>query len=670
MKDKTGWVATMMISRRAAYRFRLLLTSRYQSTYVHPVSKLGQELNDQLVTGDTNELYSSLKDRLEKFSEEMTDPTTLQRSFGLNAPLIQFLKKSTVDKESHVDPYQILNTLCDYKVARSPHFEVVLRHLLVKGLPQDVIALWVKYLETIAENPNAMSQSFNNRNGNNNSHETNLALTAIAYLLLPEVKPDFDMLCQILQVDEKSGSRVPFNKMKYLINSIFKGERKAELTKNSDILFSQYVNSDKKSFLEQLDRTLQFHHLQDLYNQYHGDFVDPDVIAKFMEKYLLCNNPAGAIKIFNEHKSLDSSSMKEMLLISVANLPANTRNVRLDRILAIWNSVIKPASPTATSYAALIRALGASKNLSPLRNVWAEEIPEELKKEPVVVESYLTAVLKNGDKAKYEEIAGQLPENIKSIDLINAVLMKMVNDKISEEKFSAFYASQFAKTEDSTTQKRPNIETLAVKMWANYHYAANKESFDFFKSVLQSKRNILKTNAIIENFIRIVPSIEPAHKLFLQVKEPLDSRKYGAFINAEFTKSGGSYEQAERIFKDFLEGCKPHTKRIDRFVLEPLIAGFCELAITEHDPSFLLKVSTYYTFAQKVNLDLTYQTTAKILHSLALLAKENSGKFESLQRQFIDLFLKDVKSMKNFTPNAWDIETLRKANVKIAEGSS
>ncbi|QLQ81718.1 hypothetical protein HG537_0F04790 [Torulaspora globosa] len=656
-----------MLSRRSICRLRLPLLTRYQSTYVHPVSKLGQELSEQLASGDTNELYSSLKDHLEKFSNEMTDPTTLQRSFGLNGPLVQFLKKSATDGESHVDPYQILNTLCDYKVARSPHFEIVLKHLLLHGSPQDVIALWVKYLETIAENPNAVSRSFNNRNGNNDSHQTNIALASIAYLMLPDVKPDFEMLCQILQLDQSSGQRIPFNKIKFLINSLFIGERKEQLTENAKTLFHQYVNSDKESFLRQLDDTLQFHHLQDLYNQYSGGSAEPEIIAKFMEKFLLCNNASGAVKIFNENKALDSSLLKNMLLIAVAALPANTRNVRLDRILAIWNSLIKPTGPSASSYASLIRALGDSKNFGALQKIWDEEISEELKKDSVVLESYLTAILKDNDTAKFDEIAGKLPADIKSIDLINAVLSKMLKNKISNEKFDAFFAAQFAKKEDSSLQKRPNVETLAIRMWANYHYATDKESFDFLKSIFQSKKNVLKVNAIIENFIRVVPSIDPIHKLFPQVKEPLDTRKYGAFINAEFTKPGGSYERAEQIFKNFLEDSRPHSKKIDRFVLEPLICGFSELAITERDPSFLLKVSTYYTFASKVNLDLTYQTIARILHSLAMVARENSGKFNTLQQQFVDLFLKDMSSMKNFSPNTRDIETLRKANVKVGE---
>lgn len=655
-----------MLSRRVLSRVSIpQLFARCQSTVVHPVSRLGNELYEQLKSGDANQVYSTLKDDLYKLSEELTDPTTLQRSFGLNGPLAQVLRKAATDQDSAVEPYQILNTLCQYQVARSPHFEIVMRHLLVRGSPQDVIALWVKYLETIAENPNAMSRSFNNRNGNNNSHETNTALASLAYLLLPENKPDLQVLHQILQLNKELNQNVPFNKIKFLVSSLVKDEEKETAQQNLKLLFHQYAESDKPAFIRQLDQTLQFHHLQDLYNQYNKQSADPEIIAKFMEKYIDCNNAAGAVKIYNENKDLDSPLLKNHLLLAVASLPANSRNLRLDRILAIWNSVIKPLNPGADSFAALIQALGMSGNNQQLQNVWAKEIPEDIKQEQSVLEAYLFAMLKYNKTAKYDDVASKLPEKINSLNLINVVLLKMVLDDVAKGKFDNFYATQFAKNEDTTAQKRPSVETLAVKMYANFHYAADKDSFDFLKSVFQSKKNFLKVNAIIERFIQIVPSISPVHVLYSQVKEPVDSRKYGAFINAEFIKQDGDFKVAEQIFKEFLEASKAHSKKIDRFALEPLISGFCEQALRDHDSSFLLKVSTYYSFASKLNLELTYQVTAKILHSLALLAKEKSGKFDPSEQEFVDLFLQDLDSMRKFNPSARDLETLRKAGVKL-----
>lgn len=655
-----------MLSRRVLSRANLSqLFVRCQSTVVHPVSRLGAEISDQLKSGDANEVYTVLKDHLHKLSEELSDPTTLQRSFGLNAPLTQFLRKASSDKDSTVEPYQILNTLCQYQVARSPHFEVVMRHLLSRGSPQDVIALWVKYLETIAENPNAMSRSFNNRNGNNNSHENNMALASLAYLLLPENKPDLPVLGQILQLDKALGQSVPFNKMRYLISSFLKDQRKEAAQHGLKLLFNQYVESDKESFLRQLDQTLQFHHLQDLYGQYHEESSDPEIIAKFMRRYIDCNNAAGAIKIYNENKALDDVVLKNCLLLAVANLPASTRNLKLDRVLAIWNSVIKPAGPGPASYASLIEALGMSGNIQQLKDIWAKEVPDEIKQQQQVLEAYLATMLKFNNLVKYDDISDKLPEKIESLDLINAVLLKMVINDVSKEKFDSFYAVQFAKNEDPASQKRPNVETLSVRMYANYHYAIEKDNFDFLKSVFQSKKNNLRVNAIIEHFIQIVPSIAPIRALYSQVKEPVDSRKFGAFINAEFIKRDGDYRVAEEIFKEYLQGAKAQAKKVDRFSLDPLITGFCEQALRDHDASFLLKVSTYYSFASKLDLELTYQTTAKILHSVALLAKDNSGKFEKAEQEFVSLFLKDLESMEKFNPNPRDVTLLRKAGVDL-----
>lgn len=667
---------------------KLSILLRYQSTgtvainkenersFVHPVSKLGSELNEHLNSSsmDMNEVYSTFTDELQQLSQDLTDPTSLQRSFGLNAPLIALLKKSTDKENSKIDPFQILNTMCQYQVARSPHFEIVLRYLLTNESPQDVIALWVRYLETIAENPNALTQSYKNRNGNNNSHETNAALATLAYLLLPENKPDLNVLYQILQFDKDAGQKISFNKVRFLANGVFASqpEKKSMVINGLNSLFHQYVTSDKGSFLRELEQTLQFYHLQDLYNQYHdaeaNSDSDPEILAKFMDKFISFGKPNNAVKIFNDYKSLDSPIIKEHLLIAVASLPSNSRNLRLDRILAVWNSLIKPTTPTASSFAALIQALGFSGNVSQLQTIWNKEIPADFKANTTVIEAYLSAMLKYSDKISYESVADKLPEKIESIDLINAVLLKMIKGDVSMEKFESFYSSHFMVKDDADTaevQRRPTVETLAIKMWANYHYTKDKTNFQFFRSIHQSNKNLLKANAIVQYFVKVVTSIEPIRALYEQIKEPLDSRKYGYFINAEFMKYDGDYKVAEQIFKDYIQASKDQPKKLDKFVMEPLITGFCEHAVRGQDASFLLKVSTYVAFASKIGVELTYQTTAKILHVIAILAKEKSGNFDTSEQEFIDSFLSDLAEIKNFQPHSRDMDMLRKANIRL-----
>lgn len=687
----------MMFPRRlVAYRGNLLqrcsklirnesteaIAGHNNGAFIHPVAKLGNELSEQLDSSskDSSEIFLSLKDELAQMSQDMKNPTLLQRSFGLNGPLVSLLKKTTNEKGSTVDPFQILNTLCEFQVARSPHFEVVLRYLLINGSPQDVIGLWVKYLETIAENPNALMQNFRNRNGNNNSHDTNVALTTLAYLSLAENTPDLNVLYQILQLDKDAGQQVPFNKVTFLNNAIFaeQPERKQAIQQNLNELFYQYISSNKQSYLNRLETTLQPYHLQDLYEQYHtivnektadGQLLaDPEIVTKFMQKFVSFNKPNQAIKIFNSFKSLESPLLKNELLLAVAHLPANSRELRMNRILAIWNSVIKPATPTASSYASLIEAIGISGNTSQLHTIWGKEIPADFKKDNKLMESYLFTVLRFNSKATFDSVANKLPEKIESIDLINAVLFKMVKNNVSRDKFDSFYSHQFMKSSDTDGiqyNRRPNIETLAIKMWAGYSYAEDLSTFDFLKSISQSNKNLLKVNAIIEKFIRIVPSIMPVRELYSQVKEPLDTRKYGNFITAEFLKSDGDYKVAEQIFKEYLESSK--AQKIDRFLVEPLIEGFCEHSIRHHDGSFLLKVSTYVAFASKVGSDLTYIITAKILHTLAILAKENSGKFGKSEKEFVDSFLESLVGIENFNPNTRDLDMLRKANISVPE---
>lgn len=652
-------------------------------TFVHPVSRLGNELNEQLKssTGDSNAIYTSLKDELAQLSETMKDPTLLQRSFGLNGPLVSLLRKSTAEEGSAVDPYQILNTMCQFQVARSPHFEIVLRYLLQNGSPQEVIALWVKYLETIAENPNALIQSFRNRNGNNNSHENSIALTTLAYLSLPDNKPDLNILYQILQLDKDAGQQIPFSRVSFLNDSIFSSnpDMKKIIGERLDNMLYQYISTNKDSYLRKLDKTLQPYHLQDLYQQYRSVIqvnsssnpevsADPEILQKFMERFVSFNKPSQAVKVFNDFKTLNSSLLSDKLLLAVAGLPAPTRQLKMDRILAIWNSVIKPATPSASSYACLLEALGISGNFFQLQNMWSKEVPESFKQDSHLRESYLSSLLRYDDKVTFNNVSDKLPEKIESIELINAVLLKMIKGNAPAEKFESFYAHQFMKSDDAENknfERRPNIETLAIKMWANYCYAKDASTFDFLKSISQTNRNLLKVNALIEQFIQIVPSTVPIRELYKQTKDPLDSRKYGNFIGAEFEKSDGSFEVAEEIFRDFLKGSKAQTKKIDRFVIEPLIAGFCEYSIRQHDISFLLKVSTYVAFASQVGSELTYVITAKILHTIAILSRETNGKFEKSALEFINPFLQSLLDVEDFNPNSRDLDLLRKSNVTV-----
>lgn len=666
-----------MLSRRLLNTpLRAVTIFRNLQTYVHPVSQLGTELQSQLQSEDkkktnTSAVYSTFKESIETLSDQLPDPTALRRSFGLNAPLSTLLQRSAAEEGAQTDPYQILNTMCQHQVARAPHFEIVLTYLLKQGLCQDAIALWVKYLECLAENPYTLSQSSSNRAANQASHETNVALATLAYAMLPQSAPDVKVLTQILQLDEARGQAVPFGRAKFLASKVLSTKDSSRSVEQAlASLFRQHVSSNKPSFLEQLDTTLQPRHLKDLYEAYHsvrstGD--DPEILAKFMQRFVALKRPLEAITVYNQHKKLDSALLKNGLLQAVAALQSNNATVRLDRVLAVWNSVVKAAAenqgkegPGPDAYAALLGALDISGNIAQLQSIWLNEIPEAVKQEPRVRERYLIAMI-NNDKTSYKAVAAKLPKQIQSVELADAVLLQMARDRVPEQELDTFYQSQFGQP----PAKKPTILTLAVRMWANWQFASGKAGFEFFKSIAKSPHDSLRSNAILEEFIRIVPSVKPIRELLPQIKEPLDSRKYGQFITAEFVKQDGDYKVAEQIFKDYLEDCKDRLNKVDRFVLEPLIIGFCECAISENDVSFLSKVELYCELASKLKLQLSNQALAKTLHAVARLTRSVDNKFQPQEKQFVEQFLQKLSQVKGFNANPRDMEQLRNSNVSV-----
>lgn len=650
-----------------------VLQRRFQS-YVHPVSKLGLQLQSQLneqtqeqkqenADRNTNTIYQNFKESLESLNE--TSPSSLHRSFGLNAPLTQLLKRSSIENGCHVEPFQILSTLCQFELARSHHFEIVLTHLIGRGYFQDAIALWVKYLECIAENPFTISLSSANRNESWNSHENNQALATLAYTLLSGNVPDLQVLNSILQLDVNKQQTVPFAKAQKLSTIVVKDPLQRQAAQNAlSLLFRQYVASDKSSFLVQLDGVLQLRQLNELYSAYHSvksTSNDPDILCKFMDKFVELNKPLEAITIYNQHKSLDSSALQNKLLIAVAALQSNDRQLKLDRILAIWNSILK-SKANADSYAALIRSLDVSGHVVQLQSIYRNEIPDGFKRQSVVLEPYLTALVHHG-KIGYGALSSKLPPQIESVSLVNAVLLQMLRDDVPQAEWENFYRLQFI---GGDAPHRPTSLSLATRMWANWKFGPeDKKDFQFLKSIAISSRDLIKSNSIIEHFIKIVPDIRPVRELFEQIRQPLASRKYALFLQSEFMKRNGDYQWAERIFKEYLKDCKNQLGKVDRYVIEPMINGFDELAILQQDSSFLLKVSVYQSLAGKLNVTLSNQCLAKTLHAAAMLSKVKSGKFSHSEQEFLNEFLQNLSTVDNFNASSRDLDALRQSNVSI-----
>lgn len=647
-------------------------------SYENPISLLRKQLTENLdSTSDVSSSYDLLKKGIRRIQEETANPDYVKKSYGLNIPLVKLLDKATdsVRKntpEMEVDPYQILDTLCQNEIAHSQHFEILLKSLLSQDRPHDVLALWVRYLQTITENPKALTtQAFKKNHRNQevfyNPHLENIALTSVAYLLLPNSTPNIQTLYEILRLDKGKGDVLPFNYVKKVIFNVVAESQKPLAFAGFDKLFNQYIRADKESFLKKLDNTIQLSQLREYYKTYTAIKTDLDgeILAKCMDKYIEFGNPSEAVSIYTKSKNVELNSifLKNSLLVAVANLPADSRASRLKRVMAVWNSLIKPVNPNAASYAALIKAVNESRNLDELKIIWKNDIPSTVKEDAIVKEAYLTAII-NDPAEKFN--VKELPENIQSLSLINAILIKLAADsEVTKESFDEFYNKYFSK--DSPMRKTPDLETKAIKMFASYQHTEDKSSFQFFHSISLNPRDFKRSLAIINDFIRVVPSIEPIRAFYAEAKEPFDARRYNSFINAEFEKKDGSSDVAEEIFHEFTKNASESKATMDKYKepLETLMKGFSFLATKHRNTSLLLKVDTYLQLARKLKLDVNFAVLAKILFTISYLARGNSGKFTEEELAAIQSISKYIQGNKSFTPNERDVQILQKNGINF-----
>lgn len=200
------------------------------------------------------------------------------------------------------------------------------------------------------------------QHSSSHAHTQNIAITTIAYLSLPGNTVDINILYKILQIDDKMGQTLPFNMVKRMLNtecSFLEGKDLA--MKNLNDLYYQYTVQDADHFLNQIENAPRWMDLRDLYTQYDKleGKKDIRVISQFMDKFIDLQKPEQVVSIYNQYSKIfpNNSFLQDRLLISVGRLRANSTKEKLDRILAVWNSIIKPGDDIKnTSYASLVNA--------------------------------------------------------------------------------------------------------------------------------------------------------------------------------------------------------------------------------------------------------------------------------------------------------------------------
>ncbi|KTB10691.1 Meiotic sister-chromatid recombination protein 6, mitochondrial [Nakaseomyces glabratus] len=588
-------------------------------------------------------LYSEFKNDLDKISEFSNGRQGMAPKYGRSRSLsfINRLFQSITNAKntSSLDPYVVLEQLSKYNLIGPAQYEMILKYyLLVKDAPKDVISLWVKYLEQFTT-----------------SNENLMAYTTIAYLKLPDMnEPDCSMLQQILQT-ERFHTDIPFGRIISIVEQNEVLKRDQQLSNRFAYLLNLYATQNKTWFINQLDICYTESRLRSFYNIYSAqrdiNNCDIEIITKFMEQFNKLNaNSSFPMQVFNEYKDklndADGFKLKLGLLDIVSKYPAPSKIQKLQRLLAVWNSYLKPefgkvGIDASLAYASLIKALNTSGNIEELQNIWEKEIPTEYKNNQVVFEAFLLAIIRR-TKITYSQIQNRIDATkfgkLKSVDLAEAIALKIFNENPNDSKvFDDFYQ------QNSLDSFGSNTSILALKTYGDYIYKTKTDdetyviANDVRSKVLKLKPQIStqswkqEVNLILEKFIDIAPSIIPVRVLFEQRGiYQLNFTLQKKILFSEFRKPDGDVQNAEKIFEELMKTDNNKVSQPMRInspqLMGTMIKGLCQVIGRTHDVSLYPELSKYLEMLPGLEVHMSINWMEQVLRTIRMVFRSGSTK--------------------------------------------
>lgn len=587
-------------------------------------------------------IYSQLQSELQELVSQNRINT---RAFGninlFNTALSRLIRQSKLELESQnlgdsnsipPAPYDILQTSLKYNLARHQHFTLVMRQYLNEKKFEEVMNLWVTFLEHAKKIPL-----------NTAATKQIQVLTSISYLMLcsqSKAKPEAKVITQLLNttLDE-----IPFLVMEQEMKSL-KLDSSAEeaLFKcYSDLLLEWFV-SDKDAFINGfLKRSNDYKLLSYLWNQYlkfgAADYTSSDlqIPSAFIVRFAELNKSLDSMKIVAQLKEASPDfkpnvQIYNALLEAVAYTPAFGRQattVKLDRIQAIWNSCIKTQENIGVdSYKSMLRALNILGNVKTAESFWALDVPNDMKSNKELSDVF-SMIYFNSDECKdYSKLKQKIPKKIDNLELANTILLAMVNVGAPASDVDSFYDRIFL----STTGIKPNDTTLATRLLANIKLSKLSDNADILSTIGVSHSSE-RVVPIIEEYLKLCTDEESATALLkalkLDVKGDRFALKVSKFLN--FYLEHGQWEVAEDLFKQALTENAKSPTLINFRMFNSMFQGFSELSISKNDTGFISKQQVYWELCDQIHHKIFKESIISTLKSIAELSRRKADFSES-----------------------------------------
>lgn len=670
--DSTGTGST---STENQSRFK---EGRYMSNTVKNILELNEKLSQEINNaGSLTESYNRFNNLILDFESKHNNPQIVSNGGSvfnntkfLNSTLTRLFKQSLDTKQpAAVDPYQLLNDFCIHHLARPNHFYTLMRYYLTEKRYQDVLNLWVKYLDTLS--------TFNVKRFDF-IHTGIQSYSIVAYLSLggAQFKPDLKFLLEFLNVDDIDIVKV-FERVK-----MSKFGSNEHTWSHFTSIARQYLTLHLDEFSNKVrveTNPLELDNMFKVYEKCVNDDFKPDakVLSIFIDRFLACDSAPLAMKVFDSFKDVltspeDKLALNNKLLFIVAHLGGKTAKKQM--IQAVWNTYFKmqyfQKPIPAESYCALFLALRSCYQYQVLDNIWKYELTDEMKNDPLIKQCYLSCLLRDKKlEMTYKELLERLEKQgpIDYPELVKSILLKVILDpKTNKDQFMEHWNKY-----QQVIESNNDPQFVAINILSQYRYAASKDEFNFIET-LTKECGIQSKTLIIEQFVEIVPVIHPLRKLYQQFKQNDDPELTKMFITAEFTKPKGEVQIAESIVKDYIlsvtAGLRDYSKinSQDKQKIKIILDAFISSSARKHDED-IMTILKYISMADKWSIVLQNSTIYQIV---IRLKKLDVSKLSPEAKEDISGFLKRIYSRKfRFTLKSEDFEKFKSMGLIDGEAS-
>lgn len=565
----------------------------------------------------------------------------------------RILESALRDRDPQVDAYEVLLTLCEHSLARSHHYAMVMKHFMARKQYTDALSLWIKFLES-----------------NLPYHDINmLCMAGAAYFHVAPGEPDYKTLLQILRLPE--GDNFLMTAMQRYVNHA----KNPHIEKSYNTIMRQYAIADPQAFQRDIESIKHLHILNSIFDLCKailpvGDpSLDVSLISTFMQRYAELDRPDLSIRVYDTYSSV-SEALRSQLLMAVASLP--NRNQAFSRIMAVWNTLIKPSETLDESQKIcfLLRAFIRAKQWKAFESLWDQDakavnLSKTVPGKEIYLEHHISrhAALNYASLIKIMKEANLDINNLKSDTLANQVLILFANDPAAPAELFDKLLARAMKSAPLTGHVAKILRQFYTRDMLTSSLLSTLPTSPF--------KNRFALIEIVRDLCGSAKSVDPVRSFYEEMKDSqlLSDSSIALFIDAEFSLNDGDPLHAENLMREYIS--QVSKDKLDKSLLfapiEHLILNYSRLILTHRTMNFVTQIESYLRFGKEINLKIGSRAASRLWWNLIkVILKQEPSSLNEATKSSIQYILDNIRPQDSIITKD-QIKALSNLGFKIAD---